>query len=335
MPSSTEIPLIDVSGVLAGDAPSLQRAAAELRHAYEEVGFWFMTGHGLPQALIDSTFREAERFHAQPLDWKMALRANRNNVGYFPPKGTTTRHAALTASRRPNLVEAFMMKRDLPADHPDVVAGTLFRSGNLWPAEEELPGFRAACLTYSAALERLAVSVLPIYAVALDLPPDWFVHAFREPSFTLRLSHYPPQEPTPEVEEYGLAPHADTTFMTLLAPNTVGGLSLRTRSGPWIDAPVVPGAFLVNSGELLRRWTNDRFMATPHRVINRTGVERYALPFFFDTTYDYRMECLPTCCGPDNPPKYEPVSYQEYQVQFQRLNYDHVRERDGVAPETA
>ena len=224
MPSSTEIPLIDVSGVLAGDAPSLQRAAAELRHAYEEVGFWFMTGHGLPQALIDSTFREAERFHAQPLDWKMALRANRNNVGYFPPKGTTTRHAALTASRRPNLVEAFMMKRDLPADHPDVVAGTLFRSGNLWPAEEELPGFRAACLTYSAALERLAVSVLPIYAVALDLPPDWFVHAFREPSFTLRLSHYPPQEPTPEVEEYGLAPHADTTFMTLLAPNTVGGL---------------------------------------------------------------------------------------------------------------
>ena len=215
------------------------------------------------------------------------------------------------------------------------MAGTLFRSGNLWPAEEELPGFRAACLTYSAALERLAVSVLPIYAVALDLPPDWFVHAFREPSFTLRLSHYPPQEPTPEVEEYGLAPHADTTFMTLLAPNTVGGLSLRTRSGPWIDAPVVPGAFLVNSGELLRRWTNDRFMATPHRVINRTGVERYALPFFFDTTYDYRMECLPTCCGPDNPPKYEPVSYQEYQVQFQRLNYDHVRERDGVAPETA
>ena len=335
MPSSTEIPLIDVSGVLAGDAPSLQRAAAELRHAYEEVGFWFMTGHGLPQALIDSTFREAERFHAQPLDWKMALRANRNNVGYFPPKGTTTRHAALTASRRPNLVEAFMMKRDLPADHPDVVAGTLFRSGNLWPAEEELPGFRAACLTYSAALERLAVSVLPIYAVALDLPPDWFVHAFREPSFTLRLSHYPPQEPTPEVEEYGLAPHADTTFVTLLAPNPVGGLSLRTRSGPWIDAPVVPGAFLVNSGELLRRWTNDRFMATPHRVINRTGVERYALPFFFDTTYDYRMECLPTCCGPDNPPKYEPVSYQEYQVQFQRLNYDHVRERDGVAPETA
>ena len=89
------------------------------------------------------------------------------------------------------------------------------------------------------------------------------------------------------------------------------------------------------SGELLRRWTNDRFMATPHRVINRTGVERYALPFFFDTTYDYRMECLPTCRSADNPPRYPPVTYEEYQIEFQRLNYDHVRERDGVAPETA
>lgn len=335
MPSSIEIPLIDVSGVLAGDPQAVRRAADELSHAYQEVGFWFMTGHDVPQALIDRTFAEAERFHALPMDTKMALRANRNNVGYLPPKGTTTRHAALTTSRRPNLVEAFMMKRDLPGDHPDVLAGKLFRGVNQWPGEETLPGFRAACLAYSGALERLAVSVLPIYAVALGLPPDWFGHAFREPSFTLRLSHYPPQEPTPDIEEYGLAPHADTTFMTLLAPNRVGGLSLRARSGQWIDAPVIPGAFLVNSGELLRRWTNDRFMATPHRVINRTGVERYALPFFFDTTYDYRMECLPTCCSADNPPKYEPVTYQEYQVQFQRLNYDHVRERDGLTPETA
>jgi isopenicillin N synthase-like dioxygenase len=335
MPSSTEIPLIDVSGVLAGDEEAVRRAAAELRHAYQDVGFWFLAGHDVPQSLIDETFAAAERFHAMPMERKMALKANRNNVGYLPLRGTTTRHAALTSTRRPNQLEAFMMKRDLPDDHPDVVAGKLFRGRNQWPTEEELPGFRASCLAYSAALERLALSVLPIYAVALGLPGGWFGHAFHEPSFTLRLSHYPPQEPTPEVEEYGIAPHADTTFMTLLAPNTVGGLSLRTRSGTWIDAPVIPGAFLVNSGELLRRWTNDRFMATPHRVINRTGVERYALPFFFDTTYDYRMECLPTCRSADNPPKYPPVSYQEYQIEFQRLNYDHVRERDGIAPETA
>jgi isopenicillin N synthase-like dioxygenase len=226
-----------------------------------------------------------------------------------------------------------MIKRELPADHPDVLAGVLFRSGNQWPAESELPGFRATCLAYSAALERLALAVLPIYAVALDLPPDWFAPAFREASFTLRLSHYPQQEPTSPEDEYGIAPHADTTFMTLLAPNKVAGLAVRTQSGGWIDAPVIPGAFLVNSGELLRRWTNDRFMATPHRVVNRTGMERYALPFFFDATHDYRMECLPTCTSEDNPPKYPPTSYTDYQIAFQRLNYDHVRGGDAAAPD--
>jgi isopenicillin N synthase-like dioxygenase len=327
------IPLIDVSGVLAGDDAALRRAAAQLRHAYEDVGFWFLTGHDIAPALIGQAFAAAERFHALPMARKLELKANRNNVGYLAPKSSTTRHAALTETRRPNLFEAFMIKRDLPDNHPDVVAGMLFRGGNQWPTEAELPGFRATCLAYSAALERLAVAMLPIYAVALELPPDWFRPAFREPSFTLRLSHYPPQEPTSPEDEYGIAPHADSTFMTLLAPNKVGGLSLRTRSGEWIDAPNIPDAFLVNSGELLRRWTNDRFMATPHRVINRTGSERYALPFFFDATHDYTMECLPTCTSADNPPKYPPVSYRQYQIEFQRLNYDHVRERDGVAPE--
>jgi isopenicillin N synthase-like dioxygenase len=323
------IPLIDVSGVLAGDHHAVQRAAAQLRHAYEDIGFWFLTGHDIPRSLIDDAFEAARRFHAQPLDEKLKLKANRHNVGYLALGSSTTRASALHTTRRPNQLEAFLMKPDLPADHPDVLAGVLFRGGNQWPGS--LPGFRQTCLAYSAALQRLALSMLPIYAVALDLPPDWFAHAFREPSFTLRLSHYPPQAPTSKEDEFGLAPHCDSTFMTLLAPNKVPGLSLRTRSGQWIDAPVIDNAFLVNSGELLRRWTNGRFIATPHRVINRSGSERYAIPFFFDTTHDYRMTCLTTCTGPGNPPKYEPISYRDYQVWFQRQNYEHARERDDVA----
>ncbi len=326
------IPLIDVSGVLAGDPGAVRRAAAQLRHAYEDVGFWFLTGHDIPQSLIDDAFAAAEQFHALPLDEKLKLKANRNNVGYMALGGTTTRASALHTTRRPNQLEAFLMKPDLPDDHPDVVAGLLFRGRNQWP--EGLLGFRETCLAYSAALERLALAMLPIYAVALDLPLDWFSPAFREPSFTLRLSHYPPQAPTSKDEEFGLAPHRDSTFMTLLAPNKVAGLSLCTRSGRWIDAPVIDGAFLVNSGELLRRWTNDRFIATPHRVINRSGGERYAIPFFFDATHDYQMTCLPSCTGPGNPPKYEPISYRDYQIWFQRQNYDHVRERDSVAVQT-
>jgi isopenicillin N synthase-like dioxygenase len=109
--------------------------------------------------------------------------------------------------------------------------------------------------------------------------------------------------------------------MTLLAQNKVPGLSIRLPNGKWVDAPALEGSFLVNGGDMLRRWTNERFLATPHRVINRSGQERYAIPFFFDCNYRAVMECLPTCTGPGNPPKYEPMAYPEYMVWYRNLNY--------------
>jgi isopenicillin N synthase-like dioxygenase len=322
-----EIPVIDVSGVLSGAPGAVERAAAQLRHAYEDVGFWFMAGHDVPQSLIDRSFAEARRFHALPLETKMALKANQHNVGYLPMRGSTTRHSKLNANNKPNLLQGFLIKRDLPADHPDVIAGKLYRSQNQWP--DDLPGFRETCVAYCDAVEGLALRLLPVYASALDLPPDYFVPAFLEPQYTLRLAYYPAQEVVEE-NEFGIAPHIDSTFMTLLAQNRVPGLEVRTNSGRWIEAPAMPGTFLVNSGELLRRWTNDRFIATPHRVINRSGGDRYSIPFFFDASIDYKMSCLPSCTGPGNPPRYEPTSYMDYQIWFQRQNYDHIRETAGV-----
>lgn len=320
---TSEIPVIDVSGVLAGTAGALEAAAAELRHAYEDVGFWYMKGHGIDPSLIDATFAAAQWFHQLPLAQKMGLKANIHNVGYLPFKGSTTRHSTLNENNKPNLSEGFILKRDLPADHPDVLAGVLYRSQNQWP--EGAPEFRATCVAYANALEKLALAMLPIYAVALDLPADWFTHAFVEPQYTLRLMHYTAQ-PKASDNEFGLAPHIDTAFMTLLAPNATAGLEIQTQSKRWISAPPIKDAFIVNSGELLRRWTNDRFFATPHRVINLSGGERYAIPFFFDTTLRYEMNCLPSCIQPGEAPRYEPISYLTYQQWFQNQNYDHIRE---------
>jgi len=325
--ASSEIPVIDVSGVLAGTPGALAKAATELRRAYEEIGFWFLAGHTVPQSLIEETFEAARWFHAKPLEEKMALKANIHNVGYLPFRGSTTRHSTLNADNKPNLLEGFLVKRDLPADHPDVLAGVLYRSQNQWPAGAE--DFRRTCVTYCDALERLALAMLPVYATALGLPAEWFAHAFREPQYTLRLARYVYAE-TLQENEFGIAPHIDTCFMTVLAQNKIPGLEIRTQSMDWIKVPVIEGAFLINSGDLLRRWTNDRFLATPHRVINRSGRERYAIPFFFDADLRYRMECLPTCTGPGNPPRYEPTSYQEYQQWFQQKNYAHTREAAGV-----
>lgn len=318
-----EIPIVDVAPFFAGKPGALEAAADKLRRAQEEVGFYYLVGHGVPQSLVDRMFADTARFHALPLEKKLALKQNVHNVGYMPFKGSVTRANALDGKvGRPNLVEAFFIKRDLAPDHPDVLAGRRFRGTNQWPDPADLPGFRETCLAYADALERLGKRMLPIYATALGLPPDYFDAGFADPMFTLRLSHYPPVER--EEGEFGLAPHTDTSFLTFLAQNEVPGLSIRV-DGVWLDAPVVPGAFVVNSGNMLRRWTNDRFLSTPHRAINGSGQDRYAIPFFFDCNIDWTMACLPTCQGPDNPPRYEPITYLEYMTGYTTANYAAVR----------
>jgi len=314
-----EIPVIDLGPYLAGAPGALERTAQQLRHAMENVGFYFIINHGVPQDLVDRTFAAAERFHAQPLEDKLKLKIDENIVGYLPMQGATVRHSALNKNNKPNLNEAFFINRQLTPDHPDVVAKKPFRVLNRWP--ENLPGFREDVMAYVAATEQLGRKLVPLYAVALDLPADFFDEAFREPTYALRLSHYPAQEVVQD-NEFGLAPHTDTSFMTLLPENKVPGLSVRMANGKWVDAPVLEGSFLVNGGDLLRRWTNDRFLATPHRVVNRSGKERYAIPFFMDCHYDFRMECLPTCQGPDNAPRYDPITYPEYKTWYRNRNYD-------------
>ncbi len=321
-----EIPVIDLGPYLAGVPGAREKAAAELRHAFEDVGFYFIVNHGVPQSLVDAAFAAAAGFHAQPLEEKLKLKINSHNIGYLPVRGSVTRHSKINEGNKPNLNEAFFAKRDIPADHPDVVAGLPFRGANQWP--ENLPGFRETVLQYQAALEKLALSMVPLYALALDLPADGLDDKFRDPMYTLRMSHYPKVEVVEE-NEFGLAPHTDTSFMTLLAQNKVPGLSIRLPNGKWVDAPALEGSFLVNGGDMLRRWTNERFLATPHRVINRSGQERYAIPFFFDCNYRAVMECLPTCTGPGNPPKYEPMAYPEYMVWYRNLNYG--AQNDGGA----
>ena len=322
-----EIPVLDLGPYLAGAPGALQRLGAELRRAFEQIGFYFIVGHGVPQSLVDAAFAEAERFHALPLDDKLAIMIDENLVGYMPVRGSVTRHSQINPNNKPNVNEAFFARRDIGPDHPDIVAGKTFRALNKWPAN--LPGFREAVVAYQAAMEKLAKSLLPLYAVALDLAPNYFDTLFADPMYTLRMSHYP-QQNEGTANEFGLAPHTDTSFMTMLAQNKIPGLSIRLPTGRWVDAPAIDGAFLVNGGDLLRRWTNDRFLATPHRVVNRSGKERYAIPFFFDCGAEVAMECLPTCRESGKAPRYEPITYAAYMAWYRKLNFGEAKDRSGV-----
>ena len=124
-----------------------------------------------------------------------------------------------------------------------------------------------------------------------------------------------------EAASVSLTPHTDSGFMTLLAPNPVPGLSILLPDGRWVDAPAVADAFVVNGGDILHRWTNERFLATPHRVLNRSGRDRYAIPFFFDCHVDWPIECLPTCVSASSPAKFEPFTYASYMAWYQDQNY--------------
>ena len=319
MPDANAFPVIDLGPYLAGEPGALDRAAAELRHALTEIGFYTIVNHGVPSALVHEVYYQVARFHARPLEEKLRIKLDKHNVGYLPMMGNTLRTSVVASVTKPNMSEAFFMARDLAPDHPDVVSGRRFRSANQWP--EGLPGFREPLVAYCDALERLVQRLVRVYARALELPAAYFDGPFTDFQYKLRATHYPSQPKAPD-DEFGIAPHTDTSFLTLLAPNDVPGLAFRTQAGDWIDIPPVPDAFIVNGGQLLLRWTNDRFLATPHRAVNRTGGERYALAFFCDAQIDWPIAAVPTCVGPGRPPRYETTYYTDYMICYQARTYN-------------
>ncbi|MFL5283245.1 MAG: isopenicillin N synthase family dioxygenase [Rhodopila sp.] len=306
---------------LAGDSTALNRLGPQLRGAFENVGFWYLRGHGVLRALINAAFAACKRFHDQPLEQKLALRINEHNIGYMPMGGSVARSSKVNNNTKPSVNEAFFLRRERTPDDPDVIANKRFRGLNQWPPN--LPGFRDTALAYMSALEQLGRQLVRIYAVALDLPADYFDAMFAKPNMIQRFTHYPPRDAYDD-NEFSIAPHTDSGFMTLLAPSEVPGLQIRLPDGAWIDAPSDPDAFVVNGGDILKRWTNDRFLSTPHRAINSSGRARYAIPFFFDPHPDTVIACLPTCQGPGKPPKYEPTTYDQYALWYAQRNYVHL-----------
>src|SRR6266850_7493685 len=324
------IPVIDLGPFLAGEAGALDRTARELRVALTEIGFYFIVNHGVPREKIRNVFQQVKRFHDQPVEKKLELKIDMNSTGYLPLRGNTLRTSTIQAGTKPNLNEAFFVKRELPPGHPDVLSNRRFRGPNRWP--DNLPGFRETIVDYCDTLERLVQKMVRLYARALDLPAEYFDGPFRECQYSLRMTHYPHQD-GPVEDEFGLAPHTDTSFLTLLAPNDVPGLSIRTQSGKWIDAPAIADAYVVNGGQMLQRWTNDLFLATPHRALNRSGGERYALAFFCDSNIDWPIASVPTCVGPVQPPKYPTTWYTDYMIQYQKRTYDLLADDNRQAAE--
>jgi len=300
-----DIPVIDLESYFReGDPQALEMAAAKLREACEEVGFFSIVGHAVPKPLMEAAFEQARQFHSLPLAAKTAIQMDRpdwphGGMGYLPVK-----NVKLPAREKVNYNEAFLVKRDHQLGLRD----------NQWPDLAELPEFRTTVELYTDALENLGRRMLPVFARALEMPVDFFDLAFEEPMYRLRMTHYPPMG-ADNVGDFGINPHVDTTFCTILAQDRAGLTIYSERRKMWLQVPVLENAFVVNTGELLRQWTNDRFISVKHFANNNTDQSsRYSIPFFLNANSDWVMTCIPSCTDVDNPPKYPPVSYANSQA---------------------
>lgn len=332
--TSRKIPVIDYGPYFAGVPGALETLAAEVRYACENVGFFYALHHGVAQATIDRAFAASRRFHAQTLEDKLKLRLNENNIGYLPMNASVQAASTVHQATKPNQNESFFISHDRGPDHPDVRAGLPLRGRNQWPDDswpDNSLGIRDDMNAYTQALGAMCERMLPAFAVALDLPPDGFTRFFaNEAHVTTRFLHYPPQE-TKEDNVFGQAPHTDNSFMTALARTDVPGLAVRLTTGEWFAPPVIPGTFLINLGNMMRRWSNDRFLSTPHGVINDSGTDRYSIAYFHSPNPATVIECLPTCTDADNPPRYPPALYRDLILAFFRANYFHQKGHASAA----
>lgn len=314
------IPILDLFDYLSDAPGALDALAADLRFALENVGFFYLANHPIEQDLIDRMFEATKRFHALPLEEKMKVYLNRSNNGYMPLKGHAQKHSVLNKNPKPNENESFFAKRERDPEDPDVKAGKDLRDPNQWP--ENLPGFKDTVLEYRAAMEAFSLKMLPVYATALDLKTDHFAPFFKDAETTVRMIHYPMAADTDASENvFGTAPHTDRNFSTFLPPANAPGLQILTQKGDWIPAPVIQGTYIVNSGDTLRRWTNDRFLSTAHRVFNDSGEDRYSIPFFLAPNLNSVIEALPTCVSDARPPAYPSTTYEAMQLEFLNKNY--------------
>ncbi|KAJ3801969.1 hypothetical protein GGU11DRAFT_122882 [Lentinula aff. detonsa] len=350
-----DIPIIDFTDASSSDPVRKMVLAEKIRDACINVGFFYITNHGVPEDIITDAVEAGKKFFAQPISSKMDVRfcpsipsifrVKVASCTYFTPISQLDIHKAknfkgYTAllgentdpTGRGDLHEGFdigweepsrSISKDISSCDDSVMSGT-----NVWPG---LPGFKQPVLSYYHSIVQLGLRLFPLFALALDLPENFFEDKTTKPAAIMRLLHYPPQSPSvPDNDSViGIGAHTDYECFTILWQDTISALQVQNAKGKWIDAVPIPGTFVLNIGDQLARWTSkfillwlesmfaysladDVFKSTIHRAINRSGQERYSIPLFFGVDYDVLLQPIGSCISPEMPAKYEVISAGDY-----------------------
>jgi len=274
-----DIPVLDVAALGSGDGAAIAAAGAAMRAAAERIGFFYVRNHGVDRAVRERAFAASRTFFALPEAEKRRVEVDARHRGFL-----AVGQAKMYASAKIDLKESYLWGLELGADDPDVRAGKPLMGPNNWPGF--LPELQRDFYAYYLEILDCGRRLLRGLAASLGRPADFFAPAFAKPLARGSAIYYPPQQPDAGESQFGVAPHTDYGGLTLLAQDDVGGLQVHAKSGGWVTAHPIPDTLVVNIGDLMARWTNNRFASTPHRVVNASGRERYSIAVFFDPHFD-------------------------------------------------
>ena len=304
-----QIPRIDISEI--EEKEFSRTLLQDFFSAYNKYGFGYIINHGIEKTLIEQLFQVSKQFHSQPLSEKMRVALDHNHRGYIAINTSTDVNSKLADVKKPNQSESFMMMREDKSELPDV-----YLSGpNQWP---KLENFKEVLEKYTCNITKLGRNLMRLALLSSGVKDLSVMQSLDTPTIWLRLLHYPPISKNSPSDLYGSAPHTDFGCLTILAQDEIGGLQVQTREGEWIDVPKLEGSFVVNVGDMLSRYTNGLLRSTPHRVINKSGKERFSCPFFFDPHTNAVVQPLKGT----GKPKFSPINFGEFLREELEASYE-------------
>ena len=316
------IPIIDLAPALSGKAGGKDEVVRAIGENLENVGFFQIVGHGVSSTLIQRLRDQAYEFFSLPIEQKMRIKRPLPEItrGYDPPAQQSLA-ATKDGAAPPDLQEGFGMGGfKFGPDDPYYTAGLghYFFAPNLWPKEPAV--LRTTLETYHTRLTVLAAKLMRMFALALDMDEHYFDAKIDKTGAHIRLNKYPPQLTPPVPGQLRCGAHSDYGTLTILyGEDTPGGLQVMGSNGVWLDVHPQPDAFVVNIGDSMARWTNDRWVSTIHRVVNpsleHSSTERLSVAFFHAANYDTEIRCLESCQSHGKPPKYESIHYAAYYIE--------------------
>ena len=315
------VPVIDISSYFRGSEADKRALARRIDEACRTIGFLVISGHGVPTGLGERMHGISRAFYDLPDGAKRRYISpdQRNYRGYFALGGLAAAYSLDDRRAAPDYREMYVVGRVGIDPHDGYYTGE--RAGrifppNIWP-DDVVAGFSSVWSDYYREMERLARAMMHLCALALDLPETWFDDKIDKHMSTMAVTNYPDQDKEPLPGQLRAGAHTDYGALTLLkSENKPGSLEVLNKAGEWEQVPMLPDTYVVNIGDLMARWTNDRWVSTMHRVGNpprdkAKDSRRQSLIYFFHPNYNASIECIPSC-RKDVAPKYPPITTGEH-----------------------